>query len=133
MVSDFLSQEEIDALLGKSEPAQEEPKPEKPSPGRKGPKREAPPEEESPDNLDLILDFPLKISVRLGDVTKSLQELRQIGPGQVFELDRFVSDPVDVFVNGKLIARGEVVVVDENFGIRINQILSPVERVKKLR
>jgi len=133
VASDFLSQEEIDALLGKSEPAQEEPKADKSSPKKEAPKKQTPSGEESPDNLDLILDFPLKISVRLGDVTKSLQELRQIGPGQVFELDRFVSDPVDVFVNGKLIARGEVVVVDENFGIRINQILSPVERVKKLK
>ncbi len=129
MGNSFLSQEEIDALLGKGDESVKEQK--------NSQAQDSSPEtsfwDQHAENLEIILDFPLKISVRLGDVKKTLEELRQVGPGHVFELDRLVSDPVDLYVNGKLIARGEVVVVDENFGIRINQILAPVERIKKLK
>ncbi len=130
MGNNFLSQEEIDALLGKKgdEPVKEEAVSHEQTSSPKSSLWD-----KHSENLELILDFPLKLSVRLGDVKKTLEELRQVGPGHVFELDRLVSDPVDLFVNGKLIARGEVVVVDENFGIRINQILTPVERIKKLK
>ncbi len=129
MSEQFISQEEIDALLGKKEGSAAEEK----SQAAADFSRETSSVDDYQDNLEIILDFPLKISVRLGEVKKTLEELRQIAPGYVFELDRLVNDPVDLYVNGKLIARGEVVVVDESFGVRVNQILSPVERVKKLR
>lgn len=128
MGSDFLSQEEIDALLGKSK----SPLSSTLGDGKRE-KEEDAAEVESMPNLELILDFPLKVSVRLGETLKPLAELRQISPGTVFELDRFINDPVDICVNGKLIARGEVVVVDENFGVKITQILTPVDRLKKLK
>lgn len=127
MSDDLLAQEEIDALLGNgskaSQPDSEEEFAEDKSEFTEG----------SASNLELILDFPLKVSVRLGAVTKKLKEIRRFNQGAVVELDRFVNDPVDVFVNGKLIAQGEVVVVEENFGIRITNIIGPVERIKKLK
>ncbi len=132
-MSEFLSQEEIDALLGKRDA---ETPPEHAegtgSPGRRQ-TAEGDPDPDHPPNLEMILDFPLNISVRLGEVEKRLEEIRQISPGKVIELDRLVSEPVDVFINGKLIAHGEVVVVGENFGIRITSIVEPVERIRKLR
>ncbi len=132
MPDNFLTQEEIDALLGAgSAPSSGE--------GQTQPAGEtaagaaAVPSGEKMRNLDLILDFPLRLSVRLGEVVKSLEEVMEIGPGKVVELNRVISDPVDVFINGKLIARGEVIVVEENFGIKITHIFSPVERIKRLR
>jgi len=115
-MSDFLSQEEIDALLGKKDQTAA------PSVN----------EEESPPNLALILDFPLVLSIRLGEVKKNLVEVRKITPGSVVELDRGINDPVEIYTGGKLIARGEVVVIGENFGIKITHIIDPVERIKKL-
>jgi flagellar motor switch protein FliN/FliY len=87
-----------------------------------------------PDNydkekLDLILDIPLKVSVLLGKTRKSIGEVLNFGPGSIVELERMADEPVDVLVNGVLIARGEVVVVEEYFGIRITDIISPENRV----
>ena len=90
-------------------------------------------EEETPPNLELILDFPLKVSVRLGEVKKTIQEIRQLLPGKVVELDSLIKDFVDILIGEKLIARGEVIIIDENFGIKITQIIDPLERVEKLR
>ena len=79
--------------------------------------------------LDLILDIPLKVSVLLGKTRKSIGEVLNFGPGSIVELERMADEPVDVLVNGVLIARGEVVVVEEYFGVRITDIISPENRV----
>jgi len=84
-------------------------------------------------NIDLILDVPLDISVVLGRTKKSIQDILNLGTGSLIELDKLAEEPVEILVNGKQIALGEVVVVDENFGIRITNIVSSVERIKKIR
>jgi len=89
--------------------------------------------EESPErNIDLLLDIPLEVSVELGRVTMLVRELLEIGTGSIVELQKAAGEPVEVLVNGRLIARGEVVVVEDNFAVRITEILSPVERVQRL-
>ncbi|WP_407307330.1 flagellar motor switch phosphatase FliY [Desulfosporosinus sp. SB140] len=85
-----------------------------------------------PDNLNLILDVPLQISVELGRAKKTIKEILEMGPGSVIELDRLAGEPVDMIVNGKLIAKCEVVVVNETFGIRITDIVHPMERMNSL-
>jgi flagellar motor switch protein FliN/FliY len=83
-------------------------------------------------DLDLILDIPLDISVELGRVKMIVNDLLQLGQGSVIELDKQVGTPVEIYINKKLIARGEVVVMEERFGIRVTDIISPLERVKSL-
>jgi len=85
-----------------------------------------------PDNLNLILDVPLQVSVELGKARKTIKEILEMGPGSVIELDRLAGEPVDMIVNGKLIAKCEVVVINETFGIRITDIVQPAERMKTL-
>lgn len=84
-------------------------------------------------NIDLILDVPLDISVVLGRTKKSIQDILNLGTGSLIELDKLAEEPVEILVNGKQIALGEVVVVDENFGIRITNIVSSVERIKRMK
>lgn len=84
-------------------------------------------------NIDLILDVPLDISVVLGRTKKSIQDILGLGTGSLIELDKLAEEPVEILVNGKQIALGEVVVVDENFGVRITSIVSNVDRIKTLR
>jgi len=84
-------------------------------------------------NLDVVLDIPVNISMEIGRTKISIRNLLQLNQGSVVELDRLAGEPMDVLVNGTLIARGEVVVVNEKFGIRLTDIISPAERVKKLR
>lgn len=83
--------------------------------------------------IDLLLDVTLPISVQLGKTSMTIQELLEIGPGSVIELDKIVGSPVEILANNKTIAQGEVVVVDENFGVRITSLISPSERIKSLR
>ena len=83
-------------------------------------------------NIDLILDVPLEISVVLGKTKKSIKEILSFGAGSLIELDKLAEEPVEILVNGKRVALGEVVVVDENFGVRITNIVSSAERVKSL-
>jgi flagellar motor switch protein FliN/FliY len=83
-------------------------------------------------NLDFILDIPLEVSVELGRAKMLISDLLQLGQGSVIELTKLAGEPVEIFVNQKLIARGEVVVVNEKFGIRMTDIISPAERVKQL-
>ncbi len=83
-------------------------------------------------NLDLILDVPVVISMELGRTSIPIRNLMQLTQGSVVELNRLAGEPMDVLVNGTLIAHGEVVVVNEKFGIRLTDVVSPVERVKKL-
>ncbi len=83
--------------------------------------------------LDMILDIPLGLSVELGRAKMLINDLLQLGQGSVIELTKLVGEPLDVLVNDKLVARGEVVVVNnEKFGVRLTEVLSPTERIEKL-
>jgi flagellar motor switch protein FliN/FliY len=84
-------------------------------------------------NLDVILDIPVSISMEVGNADITIRNLLQLNQGSVIELDRLAGEPLDVLVNGTLIAHGEVVVVNEKFGIRLTDVISPSERIKKLR
>ena len=83
--------------------------------------------------LELLLDVPLDLSVELGRTRMSIQELLALGPGSVIELDKVAGEPLDILVNDRLVARGEAVVVNDKFGIRITDIVSPTERIARLR
>jgi flagellar motor switch protein FliN/FliY len=80
-------------------------------------------------NLELLMDVPLRVTVELGRTEKMVKEVLALGPGSVLELDKLAGEPVDILVNEKPIAKGEVVVIDENFGIRVTEILSPRDRI----
>ncbi len=84
-------------------------------------------------SLDFILDIPLKITAELGRSKMAVREILQLAQGSVVELSKFAGEPLEVLVNDKLIARGEVVVVNEKFGIRLTDIISPVERIEQLK
>nr|1YAB_A Chain A, chemotaxis protein [Thermotoga maritima MSB8]1YAB_B Chain B, chemotaxis protein [Thermotoga maritima MSB8] len=84
------------------------------------------------DKLELLLDIPLKVTVELGRTRMTLKRVLEMIHGSIIELDKLTGEPVDILVNGKLIARGEVVVIDENFGVRITEIVSPKERLELL-
>lgn len=84
-------------------------------------------------DLDVILDIPVNISMEVGRTSITIRNLLQLNQGSVIELDRLAGEPLDVLVNGTLIAHGEVVVVNEKFGIRMTDVISPSERIKKLR
>ena len=84
-------------------------------------------------NLDVILDVPVTLSLEVGRSRMPIRNLLQLNQGSVIELDRLAGEPLDVLVNGTLIAHGEVVVVNEKFGIRLTDVISPSERIKKLR
>jgi len=82
--------------------------------------------------LDVILDVPVTLSLEIGRTKINIRNLLQLNQGSVVELDRFAGEPMDVLVNGTLVAHGEVVVVNDKFGIRLTDIISPNERVRKL-
>lgn len=84
-------------------------------------------------NLDFILDIPLKVTVELGRTEVLIKDLLQLGQGSVLELDKLAGEPLEILVNGKLVAKGEVVVVNEKFGIRLTDIISPIERIETLK
>jgi flagellar motor switch protein FliN/FliY len=90
------------------------------------------PSQTMPKNIDLILDVPLEISVVLGRTKKNIKDILNLGTGSLIELDKLAEEPVEILVNGKKVAYGEVVVVDENFGVRITSIVSNEERIKSL-
>ena len=83
-------------------------------------------------DLDLILDIPLELSVELGKSKMLINDLLKLGQGSIVELDKLSGEPLEIYVNRKLIAKGEVVVVNEKFGIRLIDIITPIERVRKL-
>ena len=83
-------------------------------------------------DMDLILDIPLDVTVELGKVKMLVNELLQLGQGSVIELSKQVGEPLDIYVNNKLVAKGEVVILEEKFGIRVTDIINPTERVKSL-
>ena len=84
-------------------------------------------------NIGLILDVPLQITVELGRTQKSIKEVLELTNGSIVELDKLAGEPVDIKVNGQFLAKGEVVVIDENFGVRITEIVSPEERAKQIQ
>ena len=84
-------------------------------------------------NLDVILDVPVTLSMEVGRTRIPIRNLLQLNQGSVVELERTAGEPMDVFVNGTLIAHGEVVVVNEKFGIRLTDVISPAERIRKLK
>jgi flagellar motor switch protein FliN len=84
-------------------------------------------------NLEVILDVPVTLSMECGRTRIPIRNLLQLNQGSVVELDRAAGEPLDVFVNGTLIAHGEVVVVNEKFGIRLTDVISPAERIRKLK
>ena len=84
-------------------------------------------------NMDIILDIPVTISLEVGHTNINIRNLLQLNPGSVVELDRLAGEPLDVLVNGTLIAHGEVVVVNEKFGVRVTDIISTADRIKKLK
>ena len=88
---------------------------------------------DSAPDLDVIMDIPVRISMEVGNTQISIRNLLQLNKGSVIEMDRLAGEPLDVLVNGTLIAHGEVVVVNEKFGIRMTDVISPSERIKKLR
>jgi flagellar motor switch protein FliN/FliY len=93
----------------------------------------APAQQPQVQSLDFILDIPLKVTVELGRSKMAIREILQLAQGSVIELSKFAGEPLEVLVNEKLIARGEVVVVNEKFGIRLTDIISPVERIEQLK
>jgi flagellar motor switch protein FliN/FliY len=126
-VADFdweKSLEEVTAPEGgDAQEATPGPAPLDPSPG--GRKEKGP-------NLDLLLDVPLEITAELGRTRMIINDLLQLGQGSVIELNKLAGEPLEILVNHKLVARGEVVVVNEKFGIRLTDIVSPLERIKHL-
>ncbi len=87
----------------------------------------------APPNISLILDVPMTLTVELGRTTQLVQDILGLGEGSIIELDKLAGEPVDLLVNGKLIAKGEVVVIDENFGVRVTDIVSPQDRLPGLQ
>ncbi len=92
----------------------------------------APRQETTKRDLDFILDIPLEVSAELGRTKLLINELLQLGQGSVVELNKLAGEPLEIYVNGKLVARGEAVVINEKFGVRLTDIISPIERVKQL-
>lgn len=109
----LLSTEELDALLGKDSPADGS--------------------EDMDRKLELILNFPLDISVRIGETQMTLDEVLGLSTGIVIDLNKLLHENVDLLVNGKPFAKGDVVAMGEYFGIRITSIIKPIERVERLR
>lgn len=93
----------------------------------------APEAAEKPRNLDLILDIPLRVTVELGRTKMVVSDLLNLTQGSVVELNKLAGEPMEVLVNEKLIARGEAVVVNEKFGVRLTDIISPIERIQQLK
>lgn len=116
-------------------PSETSPEPETPgmveSPKLEEFKEAAPKEGPYPD-LEFILDIPLEVSVEIGRTKMIINDLLKLSQGSIIELNKMAGEPVEIFVNGKLMARGEVVVVNERFGVRLTEIISPQERIKKL-
>lgn len=93
----------------------------------------SPPADAEVKNLSLLLDVPLQVTVELGRTKRSVQEILSLSSGSIIELDKLAGEPVDILVNNKLIAKGEVVVIDENFGVRVTDIISQSDRLKRLK
>jgi len=95
----------------------------------KGEKKDASPKKD----MEFLLDVPLELTVQLGMTRMLIRDLLQLGQGSVVELDKLAGEPMEILINNKLVARGEVVVVNEKFGVRLTDIVSPAERISQLR
>ena len=93
---------------------------------------DAPAHAEGQASLDLIMDLELRLTAELGRAELMIRDVLQLGPGSIIELDKTVGEPVDILVNNRLIARGEVVVIDDSFGVRITEIVTPMERAQSI-
>jgi flagellar motor switch protein FliN/FliY len=91
------------------------------------------PQQADTKNLDMLLDIPLQVTVELGRTKRSVKDILELTSGSIIELDKLAGEPVDILVNNRLIAQGEVVVIDENFGVRVTDIISQSDRLKKLK
>ena len=91
-----------------------------------------PDEDSGAKDLDFILDIPLELSVELGRTSMLVNDLLQLGQGSIVELNKLAGEPLEILINHKLVARGEAVVVNEKFGVRLTDIVTPIERVKTL-
>jgi flagellar motor switch protein FliN/FliY len=127
---------EVEAKVEAEAPAQAEETAEKSVPAKK----DAPPpgtpqkgDTGTVNNFEFVLDIPLEVTVELGRARMIINDLLQLGQGSVIELNKLAGEPMEILVNHKLIARGEVVVVNEKFGVRLTDIVSPMERVERLR
>lgn len=129
---DDANQADIDAMLAETAKPAAQRAPMEEFAGGAAPSNSALTNLEGP-NLDVILDIPVSISMEVGNTDITIRNLLQLNQGSVIELDRLAGEPLDVLVNGTLIAHGEVVVVNEKFGIRLTDVISPSERIKKLR
>lgn len=89
--------------------------------------------QQSDNNLNLLMDIPLKVTVELGRTQKQIKDILELSQGSIIELDKLAGEPVDILVNQKLIAKGEVVVIDENFGVRVTDIISEWDRLQKIQ
>ena len=83
-------------------------------------------------NINLLMDVDMELTVELGRTKKPIRDILAFGEGSVIELDKLAGEPVDILVNGKLVARGEVVVIDESFGVRVTEIINPMDRLRDL-
>ena len=137
MGDSLLTQAEIDALLPKLQDSAQELQSNEPAKHDGVQTRydaaAGGPSSPSPKQLQRILDIPLSIRVGLGETQKTLSEVLSFIPGSIVEFERSVSNPVDIMLNDKLIARGEVVIVDEHFGVRITQIIGPKDRLQAVQ
>ena len=123
--------EEVEETGTELEPSGKVPKPSaKPAKNGKSSIRHSNPESEK---MERILDIPLVLSAQLGSSRMLVKELLQLGPGSVVELDKLAGEPLEILVNDKLVARGEVVMVNDKFGVRLTDVVSPTERVQRLR
>ncbi len=133
-----MSQDEIDELM-KSGEIEEEKSPEDELLEDSAPVEDEKPTEKSQDyttldpKLELLYDLSLPVSIELGRTNMSIRDILKLGRGSVIEFDKLVSEPVDILVNGKKVAAGEVVVVDKHFGIRITTLVDPSERIKGIK
>jgi flagellar motor switch protein FliN len=124
---------------GSAPAAAEQPAEEAPAPARRVPTAAfeqfspGPAQAGGANDIDLILDIPVQLTVELGRTKIAIKNLLQLAQGSVVELDGLAGEPMDVFVNGCLIAQGEVVVVNDKFGIRLTDIITPAERIRKLK
>lgn len=136
---DDLDQEWAQAFAEQEEERLQKEKKSQPSPGEvqdyqyqeldKEPKQSA---QKGKKDMEFILDIPLHVSAELGRSKLLINDLLQLGQGSVIELDKLAGEPLEILVNGKLVARGEAVVINEKFGVRLTDIISPMERVKQL-
>jgi flagellar motor switch protein FliN len=88
---------------------------------------------ETPRDLEFLMDIPLRVSVEVGRTKMTISELLSLGPGSIVELDKLAGEPLDIYINQKLIARGEAVIINEKFGVRLTDVVSRVERIETLK